>query len=125
MESSDSSAPVDNPEISDSPPSAETRSQTDPQYENAGEGLAALAVILVVLSFIFLGVGLYRMYNYDDANDKVVGGDAYNYIILGIRGLAFIGIGIASAVISVVCAVFSAAKKATFLNRSVSTVPKL
>ena len=43
------------------------------------------ATIFFILSAIFLGIGFYKLWAYDDSTyspvNKYVGGDAYNYII--------------------------------------------
>lgn len=60
--------------------------------------LVILGSLLIVNAFGWAGVGLNTMYEYGDAQ-KIVGGDAYNYIIIANRGIGQICVGIVSAVI--------------------------
>lgn len=65
--------------------------------------LYALSVLSIIIGFIV-------MYHYGDYNEDynsdgsmfghTVGGDAYNYIIMGLRGLGFMAAGLISAVIA-------------------------
>jgi multisubunit Na+/H+ antiporter MnhB subunit len=66
------------------------------------------AVILYGASLILVAIGFYVMYHYGDYNEDVgfgdkaghvVGGDAYNYIIIGLRGLGYMISGLLSAVV--------------------------
>lgn len=41
----------------------------------------------------------------DSYSEKIVGGDAYNYIIYATRGTAWVCSGIISAVVGLICAV--------------------
>jgi hypothetical protein len=66
-----------------------------------GTGAITLAITFAFVGVLLVGIGFWRMYTYntyEDA-DKVVGGDAYNYIILGLRGLGFIGAGVGAIAI--------------------------
>jgi hypothetical protein len=66
--------------------------------------------LFVLLALIFAGIGLYKLY--DNSYDaRVVGGDAYNYIIYATRGTAFICVGIVCAVLSVTFALFAPASQ--------------
>ncbi|MGA9772257.1 MAG: hypothetical protein WBV94_24710 [Blastocatellia bacterium] len=67
------------------------------EYRPAGEWIA---VILLLLSPILIGVGLYQIYGKISAVDKIVGGDAYDFLIYGMRGLAWVGIGLTCAAIA-------------------------
>ena len=57
------------------------------------------AVLFLLTAGVLVGFGFYRMYTYDSLSetDKIVGGDAYNYIIIATRGLGFISAGIVAA----------------------------
>ena len=70
--------------------------------------VAAWIFALVAISFAILGI--HRMYTYDILDDKIVGGDAYNYQILATRGVGLICVGIISAVIACMLALFSLRK---------------
>lgn len=63
---------------------------------------AVLSLVLAVASVALTWLGFHTMYTYGDGtNDMtghIVGGDAYNYIIIGIRGLGFVVAGAASLV---------------------------
>lgn len=66
--------------------------------------LRATAVILYLISVGFVIYGLYTMFTYGDADSydytgHIVGGDAYNYIIIGVRGAGLILVGVVSAII--------------------------
>ena len=64
-----------------------------------------ISVLLIVAALVFAGVGWYTVYN-DTYSAKVVGGDAYNFIIYATRGTALVCIGIVCAVLSVTFAIF-------------------
>lgn len=61
-----------------------------------------LAGLLAIGSLLNVGYGIHITYTYNDAS-KVVGGDAYNFIIIGLRGLAWICTGIVSAILAILC----------------------
>jgi hypothetical protein len=72
------------------------------ETESGGSALIVSAWFALVFAVGFVGFGIYRMLVYDEIGDKIVGGDAYNYLILTERGIGFIGVGIALAVIAAV-----------------------
>lgn len=86
----------------DTPPVVPARRESTP-----GTAYAVFAWIFLCLSIVFLGFGLARVYRYDDVSDKIVGGDAYNYLIVELHGLGLIGVGTGLAVIAVVFAVLA------------------
>jgi hypothetical protein len=47
------------------------------------------------------------LYNYNDDAGKIVGGDAYNFIIIGVRGLGFIASALFFGMIASVLLVIS------------------
>jgi hypothetical protein len=70
--------------------------------DGSTDGRIVAAWVTLALAVGFLIFGLYRMLVYDEYSDKIVGGDAYNYLILTERGIGFICAGIALAVIAAV-----------------------
>jgi uncharacterized membrane protein YqhA len=77
------------------------------QTERTGlAGFERVSVMFIVAALIFTGVGLYKLYD-NSVDARVVGGDAYNYIIYATRGTAFICAGIVCAVLSVTFALFA------------------
>ena len=66
--------------------------------------------LLIIASLVFAGKGWYTLYD-DSYNARIVGGDAYNFIIYATRGTALVCIGIVSAVLSVTFAVFAHMQK--------------
>ena len=65
-----------------------------------------ISVLLIVAAVVFAGVGWYTVYN-DTYSAKVVGGDAYNFIIYATRGTALVCVGIVCAVLSVTFSIFA------------------
>lgn len=68
-----------------------------------------ISIILYIVAIIFVITGFVVMYHYGDYDAElnigstfghIVGGDAYNYIIIGIRGLGFILTGLIASVIA-------------------------
>jgi hypothetical protein len=55
---------------------------------------------LICASVACLALGFYQIYGKIDSSAKIVGGDAYDYIIYGERGLAWIGAGLVCAVLA-------------------------
>lgn len=57
---------------------------------------------LYVIAAVIVGFGFLTMYHYDSSGDfgRLVGGDAYNYIIIGVRGVGWIVTGFIVAVIA-------------------------
>ena len=71
-----------------------------------------LTILLIVAAIVFAGVGWYTVYN--NAYDaRIVGGDAYNFIIYATRGTALVCVGIVCAVLSVTFAIFHHTAKRT------------
>src|SRR4030095_6688482 len=65
-----------------------------------------LSVICILAALVFAGTGWYTVY--DNSSDaRIVGGDAYNFIIYATRGTAIVCIGLVCAVLSVTFAVFA------------------
>jgi hypothetical protein len=60
-----------------------------------------LSAVFLILAIVFSGYGIYKVYD-NSLSSKIVGGDAYNFIIYATRGTALVCVGITSAVISLV-----------------------
>lgn len=71
-------------------------------YGPAGGGLVFMAICFMLTALGFLIAGLRRLYSYSSLDDQIVGGDAYNYIILTNRGVGLIVAG--AAVVLLACA---------------------
>lgn len=63
------------------------------------------ANIFLVVAVLLCVYGLYKTYAYG-SDDKIVGGDAYNFIILAGRGTAWVCAGIVSALIGIAIAIY-------------------
>ena len=76
------------------------------------KGLAAfLTVVLIMLSVVFMIVGWRVMYTYYSGyggTGNIVGGDAYNYIIIANRGIGWFCAGIIVAIIANITARYHA-----------------
>lgn len=66
------------------------------------DSLLLAAKTLALVAFAIVGYGVFVAYTYREI-DKVVGGDAFNFIILALRGLIWVGIGGIVALFSAVC----------------------
>jgi hypothetical protein len=64
----------------------------------------------IIGALVFAGMGLHTLYD-DSYGARVVGGDAYNFIIYSTRGTALICAGIVCAVLSVTFAIFAHAAR--------------
>jgi hypothetical protein len=76
---------------------------------NSKNFLVAAAVFVLIAALLVI-VGFDTMMTYDSgygSSDKIVGGDAYNYIIRSNRGVGMVCAGIASAVVSTTLGLFS------------------
>lgn len=80
---------------------------TDDTPSVPGTAYAVFAWILLCAAGGFLGFGLARVYRYDDVRDRIVGGDAYNYLIVGLHGIGLIGVGVGLGMIAAVLAVLA------------------
>lgn len=65
-----------------------------------------ISIMLIVAAVIFAGKGWYTVYD-DSYKVRIVGGDAYNFIIYATRGTALICVGIVCAVLSITFSVFA------------------
>lgn len=68
--------------------------------------LLAISGAMICAAIVFVIYGLRTAYTYNSLSDagKIVGGDAYNYIIIGVRGLAWVTTGLVCAVFAVLFA---------------------
>jgi len=73
---------------------------------------SVISILLIVAALVFAGAGWYTVYNtaYDA---RIVGGDAYNFIIYATRGTALVCVGIVCAVLSVTFVSFHHTTKRT------------
>lgn len=62
--------------------------------------------LFMIASIGFSIYGVYTLYN-NNYSARIVGGDAYNYIIYATRGTAWVCVGIVSAIIGLTLAVFA------------------
>lgn len=73
---------------------------------------SALSGLFIVAAMVFAGKGWYTLYD-NSYGARIVGGDAYNFIIYATRGTAVICVGIVCAVLSVTFAVFAHTSRKT------------
>jgi len=82
---------------------------------DAARALRFWAALLAVVGTGLIVLGLVLQYyyapSYTDGWGRVVGADAYNYLIIGLRGLALVVAGLASIVAATGCAICSALAK--------------
>lgn len=69
--------------------------------------LIVWSALFLIAGAILAIVGIVTMYNYEADSARIVGGDAYNFIIIATRGTGLICAGIVSALIGCALAVFS------------------
>ena len=69
-----------------------------------------LSLLFLIAAGLFTFYGLVEIYKYGP-DDKVVGDDAYNYIIMAGRGTGLICAGVVSALIGVAVAIFDLTDK--------------
>jgi len=86
-----------------------SRSTQKSSQDGASDILVFLAVCFAMTAIGLGWFGLDSLYN-DSYERKVVGGDAYNFIIYATRGTAWVCSGIISALLGLICAVLSRAK---------------
>jgi hypothetical protein len=72
-----------------------------------GSGYLSISWLFIAIAIGFVIWGMVRMFTYDELSDKLVGGDAYNYIVLTIRGVGLIAVGCASAALAATFAIFA------------------
>ncbi|GGL55648.1 hypothetical protein [Sporolactobacillus putidus] len=91
--------------------------------QGAKDSLSAVIWIFYLIALGCIVFGIVTAYYYPDQQkdllgnptgsifNHVVGGDAYNYIIMGLRGLVWIVIGFISAIIGSTCAIIRGVHK--------------
>jgi hypothetical protein len=99
-------SPTDGEPVLPAPIPSEGESSVSKQTNSSAPIFYLLSGVLIVGAVIFTGVGLYTLYD-NSSGSRIVGGDAYNYIIYAMRGTAFICAGIVCAVLSVTFALFA------------------
>lgn len=83
-----------------------TQTVVDKKADSMADNFYIVSGLFIAGALVFCAIGLYKLY--DNSSDaRIVGGDAYNYIIYATRGTAFICAGIVCAVLSVAFAVFA------------------
>ncbi len=91
-------------------PSVTTSPTAQTQHSGNSSGHSVISVLFIIAALIFAGKGWYTLY--DNSYDaRIVGGDAYNYIIYAARGTALVCVGIVCAVLSVTFAIFAQTAK--------------
>lgn len=81
------------------------------EYKDPKTGLASeppnfvlMVGLLVCVSIGLMGYGLYQLYDFNQ--EKIVGGDAFNFIIYSSRATAWICAGIVTMLIATVMAIY-------------------
>jgi hypothetical protein len=84
---------------------ASTREQGEPFAVGGGTALFfGWLFLLAAIGLVIAGFAVAFTYDanaFSGQRGRVVGGDAYNYIIIGVRGAGFIGAGVVSALLGV------------------------
>jgi hypothetical protein len=80
----------------------------------SGSAMQGWAMGLMFVSFVFLIIGFYQIYAKIGYGEKIVEGDAFNFIIYAERGLAFIGTGLTFAVLACALLLFEILNKREF-----------
>ena len=78
----------------------ENQPPVSPDFGITAAGLLAAAALLLAIYGVCVACGFVTV-------APVVGGDAYNFIIAGIRGLAWISAGVVSALLAIIVFAFS------------------
>jgi hypothetical protein len=84
------------------------------------------AIIFFSLSVFFTIIGIYNLYS----GEHIVGGDAYNFIIVANRGIGWICTGIVLAILGLTCAMtaiytaYSRQKQVQFTPTSQTDTPE-
>lgn len=91
--------------------------------------LKLASILLYAVSIGLVATGFVFMFHYGDYDEKyntfgskfghVVGGDAYNYIIIGVRGLGFIVTGLISALAASTLLVIDVISKKNALSQNI------
>lgn len=63
---------------------------------------------LMIASIVPIFFGMWFIYNGNESSVRLVGGDAYNYIIAAGRGTAWVGVGVAMAVMGAALSIIRA-----------------
>lgn len=77
-------------------------SSTSQSASEATYGLV-FAVVFYVVSVIFVVVGFVVTYQDSSYETKIVGGDAYNYIIFAGRGIVWVGAAVVASIFGLGC----------------------
>jgi hypothetical protein len=74
--------------------------------DSSGSGLTVFVVVFALAGLVFLIFGIQNLYD-DSYSRQVVGGDAYNFVIYGTRGTAWVCGGIIMELIAIVFALYA------------------
>lgn len=96
--------------MSEQTPAVDSRVAWDVSRADSTPPSGWIGSLLIAVGVVCVGAGLWRMYHYT-SSDGVVGGDAYNYIILGLRGLAWVVAGSAAALLGGACLIVAEVKR--------------
>lgn len=69
-------------------------------------GWKGCGIILLIFSIIFVLCGVEKLFFFNAEWNRIVGGDAYNYIFAMTRAAAYFGLAIFFAILSVACGLF-------------------
>lgn len=72
----------------------------------AKDGYIIVSWLFMIASVAFSIYGVYTLYN-NDISARIVGGDAYNFIIYATRGTAWVCVGIVNAILGLTFAMFA------------------
>lgn len=82
----------------------ETNSESGATVEQSpGSAVFFFAVIFYLIGIALAGYGLFVAFQDLNWENKIVGGDAYNYIIFSGRGAVIVGAGIVSSIVGLAC----------------------
>lgn len=78
---------------------------------SSGNAAIAWAWLFLTVSVMLVAVGFSVMFTYHGSHGQLVGGDAYNLMIIATRGVGFIAAGIVSALLGVGCLLTAVASR--------------
>jgi hypothetical protein len=75
------------------------------------DGSTILPILFMCVAVALIAIGFYQIFGKIGYSDKIVEGDAFNYMIYAERGLAWIGAGLVCAVLACGCALVALLNK--------------
>jgi uncharacterized membrane protein YhiD involved in acid resistance len=69
----------------------------------SGSAGVTWAWIFLTVAVVLVAVGFFVMFTYHGEHGQLVGGDAYNLIIIATRGVGFMAAGVVSALLGIGC----------------------